>query len=417
MAEKLAPGLRALPDSPSSFASTQAAWRFYRNEQTCLRTLMEPLLREAHQGVAERCSAYALNANDWSSVNFGSHKSKKDRRQRTHQYDVGYELQTSLLLSDRDGEPLAPIVQNVVSRDGVWSSYHDERIKYQPHLDELTRRMDWIAQQSFAQPVVHLIDREAASIAHQRAWHEAGHRFVVRDKKDSRVEFDRRLVKLGEVADSLIFEAAHEVLIKDKKGTQYVAETEVTVTRPAKPKRMVNGKRVKPVQGALLSLRLVVSRVLDDAGRVLAEWLLLTNVKDVSAKTIALWYYWRWRIESFFKLLKQAGHYLESWQQESALALAKRLLVTSMACVVTWQIGHSQRPEAKEIQAFLMKLSGRQTKRGKPVTYPALLAGLWVLLSLLETLENYTLEEVREMRETLRKVSPALAKWLPGRLV
>jgi hypothetical protein len=181
------------------------------------------------------------------------------------------------------------------------------------------------------------------------------------------------------VADSLIFEATHEVLIKDKKGTQYVAETEVTVTRPAKPKRMVNGKRVKPVKGAPLSLRLMVSRVLDDAGHVLAEWLLLTNVRDVPAKTIALWYYWRWRIESFFKLLKQAGHHLESWQQESALALAKRLLVTSMACVVTWQIGHSQLPEAKEIQGFLMKLSGRQAKRRKPVTYPALLSGLWVL--------------------------------------
>ena len=133
MAEKLASGLRALPDSQSSFASTQAAWRFYRNAQTCLPTLMEPLLSEAHQGVAERCSAYALNANDWSSVNFGKHKSKKDRRQRTHQYDVGYELQTSLLLSDRDGEPLAPIVQNVVNKEGVWSSYHDERINYEPH--------------------------------------------------------------------------------------------------------------------------------------------------------------------------------------------------------------------------------------------------------------------------------------------
>lgn len=34
-------------------------------------------------------------------------------------------------------------------------------------------------------------------------------------------------------------------------------------------------------------------------------------------------------IESFFKLLKQAGHQLESWQQESGLALAKRLLLAN----------------------------------------------------------------------------------------
>ena len=106
-------------------------------------------------------------------------------------------------------------------------------------------------------------------------------------------------------------------------------------------------------------MRLIVSRIINDRGQVLAEWLLLSNVAGVEAKTFALWYYWRWRIESFFKLLKQAGHQLESWQQESGLALAKRLMVASQACVVVWQIAHSQLPEAKEVQAFLVKLSGR----------------------------------------------------------
>jgi IS4 transposase len=71
---------------------------------------------------------------------------------------------------------------------------------------------------------------------------------------------------------------------------------------------------------------------------VLAEWLLLTNVTAVNAATITLWYYWRWQIECFFKLLKQAGHHLESWQQESAAAIAKRLLVVSMACAKVWAI-------------------------------------------------------------------------------
>jgi len=52
--------------------------------------------------------------------------------------------------------------------------------------------------------------------------------------------------------------------------------------------------------------------------------LLLSNVKDIDASPIALWYYWRWKIETFFKLMKSAGHQLEAWQQESALAIAKR---------------------------------------------------------------------------------------------
>jgi hypothetical protein len=46
---------------------------------------------------------------------------------------------------------------------------------------------------------------------------------------------------------------------------------------------------------------------------------------------IALWYYYRWRIESYFKLLKSGGQEIEHWQQESGLAILKRLLVVSMA--------------------------------------------------------------------------------------
>ena len=104
--------------------------------------------------------------------------------------------------------------------------------------------------------------------------------------------------------------------------------------------------------------------------------------------TIALWYYWRWKIESFFKLLKSAGHQLEAWQQESALAITKRLLVASMACVTVWAIAADQSSEAAELRVLLVKLSGRQMKRSKQVSHPALLAGLWVFLSMLEVMES-----------------------------
>ncbi|MFI3217795.1 MAG: hypothetical protein QX189_01575 [Methylococcales bacterium] len=57
---------------------------------------------------------------------------------------------------------------------------------------------------------------------------------------------------------------------------------------------------------------LVVSRVMSDAGESLAQWLLITNVPTVEASEIALWYYWRWKIERFFKPLESAGQNLES---------------------------------------------------------------------------------------------------------
>lgn len=127
------------------------------------------------------------------------------------------------------------------------------------------------------------------------------------------------------------------------------------------------------------------------------------NVSAVNSATVALWYYWRWKIESFFKLMKSAGHHLESWQQESALAVAKRLLVASMACVTVWAIAADTSPEAVALQAFLIKLSGRQMRRQKSVTHPALLAGLWVFLSMLEVWQAYSAEDLHELKMTAQK--------------
>jgi hypothetical protein len=44
-----------------------------------------------------------------------------------------------------------------------------------------------------------------------------------------------------------------------------------------------------------------VTRVIDEAGTVLAEWWLLTNIadKDADAATIGRWYAWRWAIEVY----------------------------------------------------------------------------------------------------------------------
>ena len=116
---------------------------------------------------------------------------------------------------------------------------------------------------------------------------------------------------------------------------------------------------------------------------------------------MALWYYWRWRVESYFKLLKGAGLHLEHWQQETAAALAKRLLVASMACVVVWQVARGESPAAAEARRFLVRLSGRQMKWGVEATEPALLAGLWMLLALVRVLEHHDLNDLSRMAQSV----------------
>src|SRR5690606_6428536 len=122
-----------------------------------------------------------------------------------------------------------------------------------------------------------------------------------------------------------------------------------------------------------------------------------SNVEpEVNAARLALWYYWRWQVEGYFKLLKSCGLQLESWQQQSAPAIMRRLLVASMACVTVWRLNRSKRPQAEQVRKLLVRLSGRQMKANVTHTIPALLAGLQLLLRMLTALENYTLEELLE---------------------
>jgi hypothetical protein len=117
---------------------------------------------------------------------------------------------------------------------------------------------------------------------------------------------------------------------------------------------------------------------------------------------VSLWYYWRWRVESFFKLLKSAGLNLEEWQQETAEAIARRLLVASMACAAVWAIARDPSPPAETLRTLLVRLSGRQMKRGVSFTYPALLAGLWTLLAILDVLESYDLATLYRLADLAR---------------
>lgn len=116
----------------------------------------------------------------------------------------------------------------------------------------------------------------------------------------------------------------------------WAAETEVILDRPAK--KNVKDCRYR-VPGRALPLRAVFVEIRTKDGERLAHWMLLSNVPVEWAGTekLAICYYWRWKIESYFKLLKSHGHQIEQWQQATGEAIARRLLIAAMACVVVWR--------------------------------------------------------------------------------
>ena len=404
--EHLAAGLKALPGLETSFATTQAMWRFLNNESVSLEALAGPLLEAAHAHARDTRAEYLLVMHDWSRLDFGAHTAKTDRLQMTHAHDVGYELQSSLLVDGASGLAVAPLVQNLVSAEGVLST-RAALAPGQTHLDELSERLQWLEHQGLARPLVHIVDREADSVAHLRRWRDL--HWLIRAREGSTVQHEGKRRTLGAVADTLAYRPAGDANYQGRAAGLYVSEAAVTLVRPARPKRpdARTGRRPAPVAGEALAVRLIVARVqLEGVSEPLAQWTLLANLPPALAPaTLARWYYWRWRIESYFKLLKSAGHHVEQWQQESAPAIARRLLIAAAACVTVWRLSRREDARAAEARAFLARLSGRQIKPGKPPAASVLLAGLYRLLTALMLLEHYEPEQLlRLARDALGRL-------------
>jgi len=390
-----------LPGAGKAFASTQAMWRFLQNDHMPRTTLVQPLWSHAREVLAAEQPEFVLVVHDWSQLQFRRHEDKEDRIDLSAEWNQGYELLTSLLVSTKDGRPIAPLVQALEASDGVHGTYSACVQPAQSHLDALRPMMRTVEKAALGPRCVHVIDREGNAVFYLRKWAKQKRLFLVRSDDNRVVRHEGEEYAVRDLAQLLaqrgLFHSNGEVLYHGRCAMQEVAETTVVLDRPAYQQRPKHGQASRVViRGEPLSLRLVVSRVFDEQHQLLAEWYLLTNVPEsVDDATVALWYYWRWRIESYFKLLKSAGLQLEDWQQATAERILRRLLIAGMACTTVWQLARDPSPAAAEARSLLIRLSGRQMKRKRLFTEPALLAGLWVLLSMLDVLDHYTIADLR----------------------
>ena len=181
-------------------------------------------------------------------------------------------------------------------------------------------------------------------------------------------------LKFQDVIDA---EGQHEIVTTQKGiGRLQTVETAVTLHRPAQKsieeKTAAGNKKKVEVPGPTITLRLAISRVVDELGLSVAEWLLLSNAKTSQAEavSVARWYAWRWRIESCHNLFKSAGLNAEEWQQERFAAFLRR------------QMAHKVESAA-----------------------PALLAGLEKLLAIDDLLQGEVLGEILAL---VRKMFPTL---------
>jgi hypothetical protein len=289
---------------------------------------------------------------------------------------------------------------SLTASKGVYSTWRERPQARQAPLDDLSETMKQLRALGFDLPLVHIVDRESNSIWHWRLWNERGDLFLSRTTADRHAHWQERRMRLREIASRLAWKADKAVAVTAELEAQaFIAETTVTFTDPAY-RRGSGGKR-QVIKGEPFQARLIVVQLRLPDETVFAEWYLVTNLPaEVTACVIAEWYYWRWTIESATKLYKSAGLHVEQWQQETAEATAKRLLVAAMACVVVWQVQRTDTPQMEEFRKLLLRLSGRQIRPGQ-ATAPALLSGLWTLLAMLDALQKYDLKELLELASQL----------------
>ncbi len=133
----------------------------------------------------------------------------------------GYELQSAILVSGRDGSALAPAVLSLRAADWVHCSRCGKVRPPESPLDELDPTMSYLERQQFARPLVHLIDAEADSVGHFRQWSRrpAGY-FLVRadDRLVENAGQERRGVR--QFAKNLAEQAAFRLRPRDPASRQ-----------------------------------------------------------------------------------------------------------------------------------------------------------------------------------------------------
>ena len=397
---------RPAADAATATASfAQKLWRFTHNSRVTYPALLDPLLRSAREFTNARPDRVQLVVHDWCTLAFPNHTAKPDRKTLSHDRDVGYDLHPALLVDATTGSPVAPLDVTLTTANAALST-RPQPIPDQPaaHVDQLLPAMKHIDRLGLPAKLVHVIDREADSVGHWRAW-DPDHVVLVR-ADDRHVRRGGQPTKLSEIHAGFRAEQRFEPvgLVKHHgvEARQFVAETRVVLHRPAK--RKVRGKSVE-MPGRPVELRFVMTEVRNGDGDVLATWWLLTNAPAAwgDAAEVARWYYFRWRIESTFKLLKSAGWDVEDWLQRKGEALFRKLLLVIANCVQVWQLELRQDASSEWFKEILMRLSGRQVKRSVPVTTSGLLAGLWVWLAVRAVKEDHDEATIEDL----------LAKHLP----
>src|SRR5262249_5891311 len=175
---------------------------------------------------------------------------KADRARIGNEHELGYKLLTALLVSDKDGQPLAPLCAQLETAEGLLSSRLQRVRAAGSAVDDLAAVMGFVRGLGLGVPPVFVIAAQAGSVDHCRKWDGRGLLFLARGKDG------QRLARLGDKKGEELTHAAiaarlrqrgafrrvRTVEYEGKQVGQYVAEQAVVLDRPACRDRVIGGR-------------------------------------------------------------------------------------------------------------------------------------------------------------------------------
>jgi len=345
-AQEVAAAAAALTGAELGFAHARELWRQAADEEVAHKAVLQSLMAHAKSEIAAGCDTHVLALGGQVGL-------------KSNEGGDAYECQSSLLLSDRSGLPLA--APNQWLSTAATGGAADTARK--PGM----RQVQWLRQQDFGKTVVHVLPRLPGSefMAHGQLWlARAPGATAIADPISGKASSLARL--------ALTFGETRPVRFKGKAALQSEAHADV----------LLRGDSELP------PLRCIATRVTDAKTRkILAQSYALSNVgSEVTARQLAQWLAWAAEAEPCFRLIRQGLQLVGGMGELGDPHMMKRLLVAGQVTTTVWRLLHARGDWAERTRALLNQLTGRPARPDRAPSGNALYVGVGKLFLLLEAL-------------------------------
>lgn len=345
-AQEVAAAAAALTGAELGFEHARELWRQAADEDVVHKAVLQSLMAHARSEIAAGCDTHVLALSGQVGL-------------KSNEGGDAYECQSSLLLSDRSGLPLAAPNQ--------WLSTAATRGATDAARKPGMRQVQWLRRQDFGKTVVHVLPKLPGSefMAQGQLWlARAPGATAIADPISGKASSLARL--------ALTFGETRPVRFKGKAALQSEAHADVLLRGDSE----------------LLPLRCVATRVTDAKTRkILAQSYALSNVgSEVTVRQLAQWQAWAAEAEPCFRLIRQGLQLVGGMGELGDPHMMKRLLVAGQVTTTVWRLLHARGDWTERTRALLNQLTGRPARPDRAPSGNALYVGVGKLFLLLEAL-------------------------------